>query len=241
MFCISRAARDEVVTRGVPAHKVSCVPLGITDDLYDVDRASARQRVGTEAGVEEPCRIVLSTGRLVKRKGVNWFVEAVLPGLVRDDERIVLVVSGDGPERSEIEATVDRLDLRDHVRLLGRTSDDVLRDLYNGSDVFVMPNIRVPGDMEGFGRVLLEAALLRVAGGRDRYRGDQGRDHRRRERHARRRGRPCRVRRRRARGARRSRSCSPRGCASACEYTLAHFGWERVAEQYLAEYQKVLA
>ncbi len=48
------------------------------------------------------------------------------------------------------------------MRLLGRTSDDVLRDLYNGSDVFVMPNLRVNGDMEGFGRVLLEAALCEL-------------------------------------------------------------------------------
>ena len=240
VFCISRAARDEVVTRGVPADKVSCVPLGITDDLYDVDRASARQRVGTEAGVEEPCRIVLSTGRLVKRKGVNWFVEAVLPGLVRDDERIVLVVSGDGPERSEIEATVDRLDVRDHVRLLGRTSDDVLRDLYNGSDVFVMPNIRVPGDMEGFGRVLLEAACCElpvVATGIEGIRdaitdGENGTLVAEAD--------PAAFA-----GAVRAVLADPeaarRAGARAREYTLAHFGWERVAEQYLAEYQKVLA
>jgi glycosyltransferase involved in cell wall biosynthesis len=240
VFCISHAARDEVVARGVPADNASVVPLGITDDLHDPDREAARGRVLKEAGVSEPRRIVLSTGRLVKRKGVNWFVDAVLPDLVRDDEQVVFVVSGDGPERPEIEQTVDRRGLRDHVRLLGRTSDDVLRDLYNGSDVFVMPNIRVTGDMEGFGRVLLEAALCElpvVAAGiegiqdaiTDGENGTLVAD-----------GDPDAFA-----GAVRAVLADPaaarRTGAHAREYTLANFAWDRIADQYLAEYQRLLA
>jgi glycosyltransferase involved in cell wall biosynthesis len=239
VFCISRAARDEVVARGVPADKVSCVPLGITDDLHDPDRAGARMRVLREAGLSEPRRIVLSTGRLVKRKGVNWFVDAVLPDLVRDDEQIVFVVSGDGPERPEIEQTIERRGMRDHVSLLGRTSDDVLRDLYNGSDVFVMPNIRVKGDMEGFGRVLLEAALCElpvVATGIEGIRdaitdGENGTLVAE--------GAPDAFA-----GAVRAVFADPEAArrtgAHARAYTLANFTWNRIADQYLAEYRKLV-
>ena len=54
---------------------------------------------------------------------------------------------------------ISRHGLQDRVHLLGRVSDELLAALYRGADLFVMPNIRVPGDMEGFGVVLLEAAL----------------------------------------------------------------------------------
>jgi phosphatidylinositol alpha-1,6-mannosyltransferase len=37
-------------------------------------------------------------------------------------------------------------------------SDQLLKTLYNTADMFVMPNIPVPNDMEGFGLVALEAA-----------------------------------------------------------------------------------
>jgi len=239
VFCISRAARDEVVARGVPAEKVSSVPLGITDDLYDPDQEGARRRVCAEAGVAASSRLVLSTGRLVKRKGVNWFVDTVLPDLVRDDGQIVFLVSGDGPERAEIEQTVERRGLRDHVRLLGRTSDEVLRDLYNGSDVFVMPNIRVPGDMEGFGRVLLEAALCElpvVATGIEGIRdaitdGENGTLVAEQDPDA-------------FGAAVRAVLADPevarRTGVRAREYSLAHFAWDHVADQYLAEYQRLL-
>jgi glycosyltransferase involved in cell wall biosynthesis len=239
IFGISRAAGDEVVARGVPADRVSCVPLGITDDLYDPDHGSARERVLKEARLSESRRIVLSTGRLVKRKGVSWFVDAVLPDLVRADEQIAFVVSGDGPERPAIEQAVERRGLHDHVRLLGRTSDTVLRDLYNGSDVFVMPNIRVPGDMEGFGRVLLEAALCElpvVATGiegivdaiTDGENGTLVADDD-----------PA------AFGAAvRAVLADPAAArqmgSHARAYTLAHFGWDRIADRYLAEYRRLL-
>jgi phosphatidylinositol alpha-1,6-mannosyltransferase len=35
----------------------------------------------------------------------------------------------------------------------------MLRTLYRGGDLFIMPNIHVPGDIEGFGVVMLEAGL----------------------------------------------------------------------------------
>jgi phosphatidylinositol alpha-1,6-mannosyltransferase len=37
--------------------------------------------------------------------------------------------------------------------------EELLATLYRGADTFVMPYIPVPGDMEGFGVVMLEAGL----------------------------------------------------------------------------------
>ncbi len=43
--------------------------------------------------------------------------------------------------------------------MLGRVSEEALGSLYRGADLFVMPNVPVPGDIEGFGVVMLEAGL----------------------------------------------------------------------------------
>ena len=45
------------------------------------------------------------------------------------------------------------------MRVLGQVSEALLVTLFQGSDLFVMPNIPVAGDLEGFGVVMLEAGL----------------------------------------------------------------------------------
>lgn len=162
VFCISNMAVDEVVNRGVTKDKVSFVPLGMTDDLYLENKMESRDKIINQLKLDENTQIILSNGRLIKRKGVAWFVVNVMPGLVKKYGKIVLVVSGDGPVRAEIEQAIKSNDLNAKVLLLGQTSDQILQDLYNGSDLFVMPNIKVEGDPEGFGRVVLEAALCEL-------------------------------------------------------------------------------
>jgi phosphatidylinositol alpha-1,6-mannosyltransferase len=58
---------------------------------------------------------------------------------------------------------VEALGLHDHVRLLGMLPEDDLVGLYRLAELFVLPVLEVPGDVEGFGIVLLEAALAETA------------------------------------------------------------------------------
>jgi phosphatidylinositol alpha-1,6-mannosyltransferase len=58
-----------------------------------------------------------------------------------------------------IRDAVRRHRLEERVRILGRVDEEFLATLYRGADIFVMPNVPVPGDMEGFGVVMLEAGL----------------------------------------------------------------------------------
>jgi phosphatidylinositol alpha-1,6-mannosyltransferase len=93
----------------------------------------------------------------VRRKGVAWFVRSVMPRLPED---VVLLVVGEGPEMADIAQAIDERGLNNRVRLAGRVDESMLMRALAGSDVFVMPNIPVAGDMEGFGVVMLEAGLL---------------------------------------------------------------------------------
>ena len=83
-----------------------------------------------------------------------WFVEHVMPHL---DASYCYLVAGNGPDYTSIKTLVERYGLGDRVCLLGRISDEEKKVVYNASDIFIMPNITIRGDVEGFGIVALEA------------------------------------------------------------------------------------
>jgi phosphatidyl-myo-inositol dimannoside synthase len=100
--------------------------------------------------------VLCTTGRQIRRKGHAWFVDNVMPLL---PAHVHFWLAGDGPEGPAIEAAAARHGLGGRVRRLGLLSDEQVANLYRGADLFVMPNIAVEGDIEGFGVVLLEAGL----------------------------------------------------------------------------------
>jgi glycosyltransferase involved in cell wall biosynthesis len=147
----SRATAEQARAHGLGP--VVVVPLGVDDraatPTVELPPEVARLR-------ETSSRIVLTTGRLVARKGVAWFVAEVLPQLPGD---VAYVVVGEGSARPAIEAAVAASGTHDRVVLLGRVPDTQRDALYAAAGCFVMPNVVVPGDMEGFGLVALEASV----------------------------------------------------------------------------------
>ena len=161
---ISHATAMACKARGLSDDRCAVVLLGIRLDRFaaPADKPHARESLMDMAGtsrIASPKLIVISVGRLVPRKGVAWFVDNVMPQLPAD---IHYYVAGEGPDRGRIESAIERHNLADRVRLLGAISDPQLEQLYHGADLFAMPNVHVPGDMEGFGLVMLEAGLCGV-------------------------------------------------------------------------------
>ncbi|MEZ4700478.1 MAG: glycosyltransferase family 4 protein [Rhodothermales bacterium] len=160
---VSRATGAQCTERGLPDAKLHVVPNGVKLDRFapltsrPAMRAELVRALGDPAHpLPESALLLCSVGRQVKRKGFAWFVEQVMPALPPD---VHYWLAGDGPETPAIQAAAARLGLGDRVRLLGRVSDADLMRLYRGADLFVMPNIPVPGTMEGFGVVMLEAGI----------------------------------------------------------------------------------
>lgn len=157
VISISSATKDEADKRGIDKKKSVVVTLGTHDDYGTI--LPDRKLLGEHFGMDlSKRRLLLTTGRLVKRKGVAWFVENVMPELVKHDKTVLYLVAGKGGQQEVIENAIAKSGMKDHVKLVGRVSDEDRTLLYTSCDVFVMPNIIVPGDMEGFGIVVHEAA-----------------------------------------------------------------------------------
>ena len=157
VIAISEATATAARGFGVPSDRIQVIRLGVPAPPVDrVDRRDARLTLGHRLGVGDEAVLLLTLGRLVRRKGARWLIEEVLPEL---PERTHYILAGDGPEAEPLRSAVRRLGLESRVHLLGRVEDDDRELLMRGADLFVQPNIPVEGDMEGFGLVTVEAAL----------------------------------------------------------------------------------
>ena len=153
---ISELTLDLTARAGVSPEKLALIYVGVEPPLLPDDQCRAlRERFEEEHGL---CfgrdRILLNCGRQVRRKGLAAFLEQGLPLL---DPDIKLIIGGRGPEVGRLEELRDRMGLQDRVLILGPPTDEVVAMLRQSADLFLMPNIHVPGDVEGFGMAPLEA------------------------------------------------------------------------------------
>lgn len=143
LIAVSAALKDGLVSLGAPPEKVTVLRNGVDLDVFRPvpDRDAAR----AELGFDGPT--LLSVGLLIKRKRHRLTIEALarLPG-----HR--LVIAGEGPERSALEALATRLGVADRVRLVGPVPHAHLPLYYTAADVMVLASSR-----EGWANVLLES------------------------------------------------------------------------------------
>jgi len=122
------------------------------------------------AGAGHGAKLIVSVGRLSRRKGFDQVI-AALPQLVARGIDAHYVVIGSGEDDIHLQDLAASEGVRSRVHLLGHVAMDELPRWYNAADVFAMPNRDIDGDTEGFGMVFVEAAacgrpvLAGMAGG----------------------------------------------------------------------------
>lgn len=167
-IAISRHTHDLAVGKQLRDADMATVNPGV-DPPADHGETTSPFRATHDLG-DRP--ILLSVGRLTRRKGLVEFIRECLPRIVLALPDVVLVVVGGEPAdalagnrggvSSEIRALASELGIERHVLLLGRVSDAEVAAAYRASTVHVFPVRDTPGDVEGFGLVALDAAMAGV-------------------------------------------------------------------------------
>ncbi|MCF2505387.1 glycosyltransferase family 4 protein [Dyadobacter sp. CY107] len=185
-IAVSRATADRAIGLGINPDKIIVINNGVDNEPLHLNQhsQSTREVLGKYA-VPTDRPLLVAVGRPVKRKGFSWFIREVVPRLDPrffvlligpfDNhpgffERLLSLVPGKLRERIMLflgfgsDAASIRSLLADHqfnksVKHLGRLSYEDKTMILQSSDAFIMPNIHVDGDMEGFGLVCLEASM----------------------------------------------------------------------------------
>ena len=159
-ICISNYVRELATRKNLK--NLSVIPLAIDTQKYEInkERSMLKNKISSLFGINlENKKILLTVGRLVKRKGVYWFIKNVYKKL---ENNLIYIIAGRGKEEKRIRELIKKNGFEERVFLLGEVDNNLLKLLYNIADIFVMPNIKVKGDVEGFGIVALEASSCGV-------------------------------------------------------------------------------
>jgi len=154
------------ILAGIPKNRISIIHPGVTfPDTANCDALSIAFRKAKDL---ENRPLLLSAGRLTARKGLVEFIERCMPTIAQRFPSTCLVIIGEAPAEAlgdirgnivkDIRAAISKHGLDQHVRLLGKVTDEDLSSAYYAADLFVFPVKDIPGDVEGFGMVAIEAA-----------------------------------------------------------------------------------
>ncbi len=126
---------------GLTDEPITIIPNGI--DLKKYNQVKPKK--------EHKTKTILYVGRLERRKGVKYLLQAYQL-LAQDNPDIKLLIAGDGPDREKLELLTEDLHLP-NVTFLGYVTEELKLELLAEADLFCSPAIFG----ESFGIVLLEA------------------------------------------------------------------------------------
>lgn len=101
--------------------------------------------------------LILFPGRFHKQKGHFFFIECIADFVrkyEKNEKKMVVLLAGEGPERSAIISLIEQLGLGDRFSLIGVVDNNILLSLHHLSNVVVVPSIN-----EGFGNVCIEGLM----------------------------------------------------------------------------------
>ncbi len=127
--------------------RIKIIPPGIDLENWKLSRSVQRERD----------RIIIGTlTRFVKRKNVLNVVRALNILVEKYDIDLEYYLAGDGPEKNKILEELRKAKFE--WKYFGKISEEEkIKKFYPSLDVFVMPPLELPNDVEGFGIVYLEA------------------------------------------------------------------------------------
>ena len=152
------ACSDDLRTRalalGARPAAIETVPYGVNTTRF-APNSAARGLVRQQWGIGADAPLIVSAGRLVRKKGFEFLIDAAaslspkLPGLT-------VAIAGEGDLQRELEGRAASLGAR--VLLMGNQSQDSVARLCAAADVIAVPSVHdEAGNVDGLPNFALEA------------------------------------------------------------------------------------
>lgn len=148
---LSEFMRQRVMaTHGIAPERIVLVPGAADPGLFRP--FGNRRELRRMLGLPEDRTILFTVRNMVPRMGLETLLDA-LSALGQVGEHCLLVIGGEGPLRTRLEAGIRQRQLEQVVRLVGFIPEEQLVAYYQAADLVLMPTAQ----LEGFGLVTVEA------------------------------------------------------------------------------------
>jgi glycosyltransferase involved in cell wall biosynthesis len=156
VITVSECSRHDLIRYlGLDGEQVHVIAEGVDPRFKPIVHNFERQAVLTRYGIKPP--YLLYVGGINARKNIARLFEAYARLQERHPD-VTLVIGGKRQwQTGQIDATIRRLNLANHVHFTGYVDDRDLPALYSAAELFVFPSL-----YEGFGLPPLEAMACRT-------------------------------------------------------------------------------
>jgi glycosyltransferase involved in cell wall biosynthesis len=148
----SQDLASRAIALGADPERMTVIPYGVDATRFQPD-ASVRNALRVQLGVPDGSPLVAAAGRLVRKKGFEYLIDAVAqtPG-------IILAIAGDGTLGPELRARAAANGVAERIRFMGNRPQDAVAGLFAAADVVVAPSVRdATGNVDGLPNVVMEA------------------------------------------------------------------------------------
>ncbi len=144
---------SRAIALGAAPDRMEVVPYGVdTARFRPSPEARAARRAA--AGIAPDAPLVFTAGRLVRKKGFEYLIDA----LARIPPPVQLAIAGTGDLGDELRARAAQAGVADRVRFLGDVAQDDVAAWLAAADVAAVPSVRDDsGNVDGLPNTVLEA------------------------------------------------------------------------------------
>jgi glycosyltransferase involved in cell wall biosynthesis len=140
---------------GANGVRSNVIPYGVDAERFRPD-VNLRSRGRDLLGIEDNRPLIFSVGRLVKKKGFEYLIDAAAL-LKAKHPQLCVVIAGEGDLDTALRARAQTAGVGDIVRFLGVVSHDVVPTLLAAADVAVAPSIHDDaGNVDGLPNTVME-------------------------------------------------------------------------------------
>ena len=135
---ISETMKEAIIERGVDAERITVVPNAVDMDSFAPQKKKAK--LIRQLGLRK--KTVLGyISNISRREGHDILIKAI-PLMVKTNPNIVLLIVGDGREKSNMEKLVSELHIENQVIFTGNIDHRQIKDYYSIIDLFIVPRRR---------------------------------------------------------------------------------------------------
>ena len=151
----SEDLRSRATALGASAPRSNVVPYGVDSERFRPD-AGLRARGRALLGLSDDVPLVFAVGRLVKKKGFEYLIDAAA-ALKAQQPHLRVAIAGDGDLDTSLRARAQAAGVGDMVQFLGVVSHDDVPSLLAAADVAVAPSVHDDaGNVDGLPNTVME-------------------------------------------------------------------------------------
>ena len=148
--------RNRAIALGATADRIETIPYGVDVECFRPD-PDARAACRLELGVGKADLVLFTAGRMVRKKGFEYLIEAV-SRLIPRWPAVRLVIAGGGDLNDELHARVRDRGIDGHVQFIGVLAQTEVARYLAAADIAVVPSVRdAAGNVDGLPNTVMEA------------------------------------------------------------------------------------